>query len=99
MPYVMYDDDSMPEGAEPADVVPREEYVRVVEERDELVTARDGLADQLSVTMADLEQSREKYANAVLTSAQRVKREQAADVHRDGGPQTFAELFSRREGM
>lgn len=99
MPYVLYEEGQVPEGMEPADVVPRGEYDALLAERDELVTDRDGLADQLSVTQEDLRVSREKYARAVLTSAQQAKAAQARDVRRDSGPQTFAQLFARREGM
>lgn len=99
MPYVYYEDGSVPEGAEVADVVPRSDYDGIVTERDELISTRDGLADQLSVTQEDLRVSREKYARAVLTSAQQVKAAQVHDVRRDSGPQTFAQLFARREGM
>lgn len=99
MPFVYYDDGEVPEGMEVADVVPRGDYDAIVTERDELVTTRDGLAEQLSVTQDDLRVSREKYAKAVLTSAQQVKAAQERDVRRDSGPQTFAQLFARREGM
>ena len=99
MPYVYYEDGSVPEGAEIADVVPRSDYEGIVTERDELISTRDGLADQLSVTREDLRVSREKYARAVLTSAQQAKDVQDHDVRRDSGPQTFAQLFARREGM
>lgn len=99
MPYVLFEDDQVPEGMVAADVIPRADYDALLAERDELVTSRDGLADQLSVTQEDLRVSREKYAKAVLTSAQQVKAAQERDVRRDSGPQTFAQLFARREGM
>lgn len=96
MPYVFYDE--LPDGMEEADVVPRSELDALTAERDELVATRDELADHVSVLETDLRQSREKYAHAVLTSAERVKREQAHDVRRDSGPQTYEELFRAREG-
>ena len=99
MPYVLFEDGQVPDGMEVADVVPRGDYDELLSERDELIVARDGLADQLSVTQEDLRVSREKYAKAVLTSAQQVKAAQERDVMRDSGPQTFAQLFARREGM
>lgn len=99
MPYVLFEDDQVPEGMVAADVIPRADYDALLVERDELLTSRDGLADQLSVTQEDLRVSREKYAKAVLTSAQQVKAAQERDVRRDSGPQTFAQLFARREGM
>ena len=99
MPYVFYEEGEVPDGMECCDVVSREDYDRAVTDSDRLVTERDRLADQLAVSQEDLRISREKYANAVLSSAERAKREQADDVRRDSGPQTFAQLFSRREGV
>lgn len=92
MPFVEYEEGSVPEGMEVADVVPRADL-------DAVTSERDRLADQLSVTMEDLNATKAKFAKAVMTSAERVKREQGHDVRRDSGPQTFAQLFKAREGM
>ena len=56
MPYVLYEDGQVPEGMEAADVVPRGDYDELLSERDELIVARDGLADQLSVTQEEVVQ-------------------------------------------
>ena len=82
-----------------ADVVTREDYDAVIQERDQLMTQRDEAIGRAEVAEAGWAESRNKYADAFLTSPARVKREQSSDVKRDRLPQTFDELFQRREGM
>ena len=82
-----------------ADVVERAEYDTVIEERDHLMIQRDEAIERAEVAEKGWEESRNKYADAFLTSPARVKREQSDDVKRDRLPQSFNELFDNREGM
>ena len=41
---------------------------------------------------------RERFFSGAETTSQEVKEEQEDDVKRDGGPQTYEELFKEREG-
>lgn len=82
-----------------ADVVERADYDTVIQERDQLMTQRDEAIERAEVAEKGWEESRNKYADAFLTSPARVKKEQSSDVKRDRLPQTFNELFQRREGM
>lgn len=97
MPYVfkeVLDEDELE-----ADVVERADYDEVIRERDELITQRDGLIERAETAEKGWRESRNKYADAFLTSPQRVKDEQKKDVKRDSRPQSFEELFASREGM
>lgn len=82
-----------------ADVVERQDYEAVIQERDQLMTQRDEAIGRAEIAEKGWEESRNKYADAFLTSPARVKKEQSSDVKRDRLPQTFNELFQRREGM
>lgn len=99
MPYVRYDDDSMPDGMEAADVVERSEYDAVIAERDEIMTQRDDAIVRAETAEKGWEESRNKYADAFLTSPARVKREQDADVRSDGKSPTttYSQLFADRK--
>lgn len=97
MPYVFREELQDEEVA--ADVVERDEYEKVIQERDMLMTQRDDAISRAETAEKGWEESRNKYADAFLTSPARVKREQSSDVKRDRLPQTFEELFQRREGM
>lgn len=97
MPYIFKEE--IEEGEVEAEVVSREEYDAVIQDRDELMVQRDAAIVRAEDAEKGWEEARNKYADAFLTSPARVKREQAADVKRDGQPTTYKELFSMREGM
>ena len=82
-----------------ADVVERVDYDTIIQERDQLMTQRDEAISRAEIAEKGWEESRNKYADAFLTSPARVKKEQSSDVKRDRLPQTFNELFQRREGI
>lgn len=97
MPYVFIDDENFDEesmGA-PANVVTREDFNTLQQDRDDLRVQRDeavALADNLS---AELKDARDRYARHVITNGEimnRVKR----DVIENGTAQSFEELFSDR---
>lgn len=97
MPYVFIDDENFDEesmGA-PADVVTREDFNTLQQDRDDLRVQRDeavALADNLS---AELKDARDRYARHVITNGEimnRVKR----DVIENGTAQSFEELFTDR---
>lgn len=96
MPYAYYEE--LPEGIEAADVVDRSEYDAVITERDEIATQRDGAIERAESAEADARKAKEKYANAFLTTPNRVKEEQKANVKKDSGVQSFAQLFAKKEG-
>lgn len=96
MPYVfkeMLDDEEVE-----ADVIERKDYDAVIEERDMLITQRDEAINRAEIAERGWQESKNKYADAFLTSPARVKSDQNNDVKRDGLPQSFEELFSNREG-
>lgn len=94
MPYVWRDEAE--DGDDVRDVVERAEYDAVIVERDELMTQRDGLIERAEAAEEGWRQSRNKYADAFITSAARMKQDQKEDVKEDGKPSTFAELFSTK---
>ena len=97
MPYVfkeVLDEDEIE-----AEVVSREDYDAVLKDRDEILTQRDEAITRAETAEAGWAESRNKYADAFLTSPARVKREQAENVKKDGTPHTFAELFATKEGI
>jgi hypothetical protein len=98
MPYVRYDEDSMPEGMEAADVVERSEYDAIITERDEIMAQRDDAIVRAETAEKGWEESRNKYADAFLTSPARVKSEQERDVRDDGKSPTtsYSQLFADR---
>lgn len=96
MPYVFKEflDDEEIE----ADVVERGDYDAVVQERDQLMTQRDEAIVRAETAEKGWEESRNKYADAFLTSPARVKREQEDNIRKDGMAFTYDDLFNMREG-
>ena len=91
MAYVWVDEPE--EGADVRDVVAREDYDRIVTERDGLVEQRDTLIARAETAEQGWRDARNKYADAFITSPQRMKEDQNRDVSGDGRASTFAELF------
>ena len=84
MAYVWVDEPE--EGADVRDVVAREDY-------DQIVTERDTLIERAETAERGWRDARNKYADAFITSPQRMKEDQKKDVNDDGRASTFAELF------
>ena len=97
MPYVFKE--VLDEEETEADVVEREEYDALLAEKDKLVTQRDEAISRAETAEAGWAESRNKYADAFLTSPARVKSSQDNDVKRDGTVTSFSQLFEEREGM
>ena len=97
MPYVFIEDENFDEesmGA-PADVVTRDEFNTLAQDRDDLRTQRDeavALADNLS---AELKDARDRYARHVITNGEIMNRVKD-DVIENGTAQSFEELFTDR---
>ena len=94
MPYVWREEAE--EGDDVRDVVERSEYDAVIVERDELMTQRDGLIERAEAAEEGWRQSRNKYADAFITSAARAKQDRGKDVKEDGKPSTFGDLFKTK---
>mgnify|MGYP001151737239 CR=1 FL=1 len=94
MPYVFIDDENFDEesmGA-PADVVTREDFNTLQQDRDDLRVQAVALADNLS---AELKDARDRYARHVITNGEIMNRVKQ-DVIENGTAQSFEELFSDR---
>lgn len=91
MAYVWVDEPE--EGADVRDVVAREDYDQIVTERDGLVEQRDTLITRAETAEQGWRDARNKYADAFITSPQRMKEDQNRGVSEDGRASTFAELF------
>lgn len=91
MAYVWVDEPE--EGADVRDVVAREDYDQIVTERDELAEQRDTLITRAETAEQGWRDARNRYADAFITSPQRMKEDQNRDVSEDGRASTFAELF------
>lgn len=97
MPYVFIEDENFDEesmGA-PADVVTRDEFNTLAQDRDDLRVQRDeavALADNLS---AELHAARDRYARHVITNGEIMNRVKQ-DVIENGTAQSFEELFTDR---
>lgn len=97
MAYFWYDEDEeYPEGRESVDVVGRSVYDEVVTERDGLYVQRDELIERAETAEAGWREAQNKYADAFITSRDRMKRDQEDDVRKDGSIQTFEELWGYR---
>lgn len=94
MPYVWREE--VEEGDDVRDVVERSDYDAVIEERDQLVVQRDGLIERAEAAEEGWRQAKNKYADAFITSAANVKRDQKKDVREDGRPSSYSELFRSR---
>ena len=95
MPYIFREE--LSEGEVEADVVERSDYDAVITERDEIITQRDEAIVRAEAAEKGWEESRNKYADAFLSSPARVKQNQIDDTKRDGQMQTFSALFNQKE--
>ena len=83
MPYVYYDE--IPEGLEEAEAVSRDDFESVAAEYETLSRQRDALAESVDSLTKDLDKERARYAQLVLDSANRTKRESASVAATIGG--------------
>ena len=97
MPYVFKEE--LEEGEVESDVVERGEYDAVLQERDQLMTQRDDAISRAEIAERGWEESRNKYADAFLSSPARAKREQEDNVKKDGTVRSYKQLFEEREGL
>lgn len=94
MPYVFREE--LNEGEEEAEVMSREDYDATVKERDELQTKLDDLQSSYAGLAEELDNAKTKFANAFLSSPQKMKADQADDVKADGEVMSFDTLFRDR---
>jgi hypothetical protein len=94
MPYVFKE--VLDEGEVEADVVPREDHQLVLDERDSLTEQRDALLERAETAEQGWRDARNKYADAFITSPQRIKEENHKDVRHESSPRTFDQLFSSK---
>lgn len=80
-----------------------EEYGAVTAERDEAIAARDelqkgvdALTSERDNLAAQLDEAKTKFADAFLSSPEKMKRTQEAEIRAEDKPATFESLFSGR---
>lgn len=91
MPYVFYEE--VPEGAEEADVVTRENYNLMVDERDEFAKQNASLAESLEQANSKTREVQKKYADALLGSQQTQRTQTKPKNTEKLAAQSFSELF------
>lgn len=103
MPYVYVDE--VDEGSEAAEVIGLDEFRNVSEEVerlnveiDELVTDRNSLAERNERLATELDDAKRRFADAFLTTPERIKSETATEVVEESEPVTFESLFEQRKG-
>lgn len=94
MPYVYYDE--LEDGMEAAEVKGVEEYnaleaqrTALQEQYDTLVTERDSLSKELM-------DAKTKFANAFLSSPQKMKQDNADDLRHEDVAMSYDQLFAER---
>ena len=94
MPYVFMEE--LGEGMEEADVVSRDDYSTLETERDVLALEKEDAVARAETLKAELESAKTKFADAFLTTPDKVKSNQSRDIREDGFEQTFDALFAER---
>lgn len=97
MPYVFKE--ILDDGEVESEVVERSQYDAVIQERDQLMSQRDEAIVRAETAEKGWEESRNKYADAFLSSPARAKKEQNDNVKKDGTVRSYRQLFEEREGM
>lgn len=95
MPYIEVE--TLPDGVEEADVVPRSDYDAVVTERDEYASQRDTALSQIEEARESARKSQAKYAALMLNMGNEgntIKKDGDEEVHKG----TTIESLFRREG-
>lgn len=101
MPYIFVEE--LTDEQEAADVVSREEYEAIIQERDNAVSEKETLQTNLDETIVDrdrlseeLNSAKTKFANAFLSSPQHAKDVQKSEMAEEETPKTFRTLFEER---
>ena len=95
MPYIMVDE--IPEGYEPADVIGREEYDKVIEERDSYEKQRDDAIAKINDAEKEVREAKAKYADYILSgSNQQQKQTESKKI--EHGALSARELFKGKRG-
>lgn len=101
MPYVYYDE--LPEGEQEADVRSADEYNAIEMERDTVIGERDAIQRELEEMTgqrdnlaAELDDAKRKFADSFLSSPEKMKRENAADLRHEDAVTSFDQLFRER---
>lgn len=94
MPYVYYDE--LEDGMEAAEVTSVEEYNALEAQRAELQEQYDTLVTERDSLSKELLDAKTKFANAFLSSPQKMKQENAADLKHEDEAMTYDKLFSGR---
>ena len=101
MPYVHYDE--LPDGEQEADVRSADEYNAIETERDAIIGERDALqrevedlTGQRDNLAAELDDAKRKFADSFLSSTEKMRRENAADLRHEDVVRSFDQLFTER---
>lgn len=90
MPYIFVDE--IPDDVEEAEVVSKEEYDGLMEDFNNLTVQRDEAIERAEIAEEGWKKSREKYANAFLSTPSKVKDNESAKVE-NLTAQSFGSLF------
>lgn len=94
MPYIMVDE--IPEGYEPADVIGREEYDKVIEERDSYEKQRDDAIAKINDAEKEVRDAKAKYADYILSGSNQQKPSEPKKI--EHGALSARELFKGKRG-
>lgn len=94
MPYIYRDE--LGEGEIAADVFSKDDYAKIINERDDVIAQRDEALGQISVLENALRESKQKYADTFLSSPARAKNDLSDDTKKDSKISTFDELFEMK---
>ena len=92
MPYIYRD--MLNEGEVAEDVFSKDDYMKILNERDEVIIQRDAALDQISGLETALRESKQKYADTFLTSNERIKNQHSNDSQKEAKVSSFNELFN-----
>lgn len=95
MPYVYYDE--LPEGAEEADVITREDYDAIVSERDSVISQRDEALSQVEEAHKEVRDTKAKYADAILSANRKSHQPKQQKTVKSTLPTSINQLFATKE--
>lgn len=94
MPYIYRDE--LHEGEVGVDVFSKDDYDKILNERDEVIIQRDNALGQISQLENALRESKKKYADTFLSSPERAKNDLKDDTQKDSRASSFEELFNMK---
>lgn len=94
MPFIFRDE--LHEGEVSADVFSKDDYNKILNERDEVIAQRDEALGQISELENALRESKRKFADTFLSSPERAKQQMKEDVKAESKVSTFNELFNMK---